>query len=184
MKRFCGRLSANGLRVFAPAEHDDGAELHAGCTVLFRGYLANEETLRGELGLGRADCEPAVAAHAYRRWGGDVQQRLLGEYALVLFDARERAALITHDALGLAPLFYEERPGELLFATHLLDMIALLSDDALDPEYFADYLALGYLTNARTPFRSVKRLLPGMTLGWSPAGATLRRTWDLADVEP
>ena len=184
MNRFCGRLRKDGLRVYVPDERDDGADLHAGCAVLFRGFLANEAALRGQLRLpaGLEGSEPAIAAHAYRRWCFDVQQRLLGEYALVLFDARDRSAVITHDGLGLAPLFYEERPGELLFATHLLDMIAFLSDDDLDPEYFADYLATGYITNARTPFRSVKRLLPGMTLCWSPSGATLRRTWDLADA--
>ncbi|MEA2689670.1 MAG: hypothetical protein QOD51_2277 [Candidatus Eremiobacteraeota bacterium] len=186
MNRFCGRLGTDGLRVYAPGERDDGAAAHAACAVLFRGFIANEAALRGELGLrdDREGTAPAIAAHAYRRWGDGVQQRLLGEYALVLFDARERSALLTHDGLGLAPLFYEERPGELLFATHLLDMIELLSDDELDPEYFADYLATGYITNARTPFRAVKRLLPGMTLRWSPSGAVLRRTWDLGAARP
>jgi asparagine synthase (glutamine-hydrolysing) len=183
LNRFCGRVGTGGLEV-SVHERDDRAAVHAGCAVLLRGFIANEAALRDELGLpgGVDGCEPAIAAHAYRRWGAAVQQRLLGEYAIVLYDPRERSALITHDALGLAPLFYRELPGELLFATHLLDMIALLDDDELDAEYFADYLATGYVTGARTPFRSVKRLLPGMTLCWSPAGATLRRTWDLAAV--
>lgn len=190
MKRFCGRLGADGLRVLVPAEGGENAGLQAGCVVLFSGFVANAGALREELGLadtlceelGLAGGEAALAAHAYRRWGEGVQRRLLGEYALVLYDPRERAALLTHDALGLVPLFYEERPGELLFATHLLDLIPLLANDALDPEYFADYLASGYISGARTPFASVKRLLPGMTLRWSPGGTVLRRTWDLADA--
>jgi len=184
VKRFCGRIGSSGLRVFVPHEADEGAGVHAGCTVLFRGFLANEAALLAELGSSadREAGEPAIAAHAYRRWGDGVQQRLLGEYALVLFDAREGTALLTHDALGLAPLFYRERPGELSFATHLLDLAALSSGDDLDPDYFADYLATGYITTARTPFASIRRLLPGMTLRWSPSGTTLRRTWDLAAV--
>ncbi len=186
MNRFCGHLSRGGLRVLVSDERDHRAEMHAGCEVLFRGFLANETPLGAELGLptGIEGCEIAIAAYAYRRWGFGIQHRLLGEYALALFDARDCSAVITHDALGLAPLFYEERRGELLFATHLLDMIALLCDDDLDPEYFADYLASGYVTGSRTPFKSVKRLLPGTTLCWSPSGVTLRQTWDLADVEP
>ena len=184
MSGFCGRLGADGLRVLVPAGCDGRAGAQAGCAVLFSGYLANAQTLREELGLGGGADEAAVAAHAYRRWGEDVQQRLLGEYALVLFDPHARSALLTHDAVGLAPLFYEERAGELLFATDLLDLIGLLADDRLDAEYFADYLATGYITGARTPFAAVKRLVPGTTLRWSPAGSALRRTWDLADAGP
>lgn len=89
MNRFCGRLGKDGLRVYVPDEQVDGADVHAGCAVLFRGFLANEAALRGQLRLpaGLEGSEPAIAAHAYRRWRFDVQQRLLGEYALVLFDA-------------------------------------------------------------------------------------------------
>ncbi|MGD0201954.1 MAG: asparagine synthase C-terminal domain-containing protein, partial [Bryobacteraceae bacterium] len=54
----------------------------------------------------------------------------------------------------------------------------------LDDEYVATYLARGYLTTARTPFVSIQRLLPGMSLTWSKDAYRCFRAWDLAKVAP
>lgn len=89
--------------------------------------------------------------------------------------------MLTHDALGIGPLFYARSGDRTTFATDLLDLPA---GDALDDDYFADYLATGYIRTARTPYRGVSRLLPGETLVLTPAAARPRRTWNLADVVP
>ena len=70
------------------------------------------------------------------------------------------------------------------FSTHLREAETLIPKLVLDEEYFADYLATGYNATARTPFRAVKRLLPGSTLEISCSGLRCHRTWDLANTTP
>jgi len=113
------RAAADAARAFSGAlsrlgalTADDGAqpEEHLGCRVLVRGYIADRDALCERFGLAPSRAtDGELLVHAFRTWGRDVQAHVVGEYAVVVFDAGARCALITHDALGLAPLFYARR---------------------------------------------------------------------------
>jgi asparagine synthase (glutamine-hydrolysing) len=163
MTGFAGRITGGTLDA-RPA-----AEQHEGLAVLYRGYIANA-----------ADA-PAEFARAFRRWGEGLQSRVLGEYAVALFDPRTGELFLTHDALGLAPVFYAETPGGLAFASCLRDL-APLAPDQPDEEYIADYLATCSALGTRTPYRGIRRLLPGQSLRWNGRHLRLSRTWDIARV--
>jgi asparagine synthase (glutamine-hydrolysing) len=156
----------------------------AGCRVLVRGYLADRADLRARLGVAAHGGDAELLAHAFRRWGPELQAHVCGEFAAAIWDVRAKTALLTHDALGLCTLFYAERPGGVAFAGELEDLIDADSAGELDEEYLADFLVHGVATGARTPYRAIRRLLPGRSLWWS--GGTLRElhTWNLAGIAP
>jgi asparagine synthase (glutamine-hydrolysing) len=161
------------------------AESHLGCAILVRGYVADRAKLVERLGIRRTAgrvTDGELLAHAFRRWGDELQAHVPGEYAAAIWDPHERAGLLTHDALGLERLFYADRADGLAFATELIDLIDLETSGLVDDEYLADFLALGLITNERTPYRSVRRLLPGQSVRWSDGTASARRTWNLADA--
>jgi asparagine synthase (glutamine-hydrolysing) len=180
---FHGLLTSSGtLDVFAGALPEE----HLGCRVLARGYLADRTALCERFGL-LAPARPsdgALLAYAYRAWGRELQAHVLGEYAAVVYDAQARIALITHDALGIAPLFYARRGGGVAFATSIVDLVDDVAAADLDDEYLAGFLASGVMTGERTPYASIKRVLPGQSLWWSDGEPRVVRTWDLADVPP
>jgi asparagine synthase (glutamine-hydrolysing) len=182
---FHGSLTARGTFHVAVGPGVVAVQEHAGCRVLVRGYLADRAALGARLGLaasrgGASDGE--LLAHAFRRWGTALQAHVAGEYAAVVFDTAARTALLTHDALGVMPLFYARRGDGLAFAADILDLLDDATCATVDDEYLADFLAAGAVTGERTPYPGVRRLLPGRSLSWS--GGELRDvcTWDLADV--
>lgn len=186
MKRFSGRLAPDGKLVsLSPDEEAGGAETHLGCRVLACGYIADREELAKSLDVSSESASDAeLLAHAYRRWGSDLQARVPGEFAVFIFDEVSNSTTLTHDALGLVPLFYRLSGDGLSFATHLIDLAEEVSDETLDQEYLADFMAAGFFTSERTPYPSVKRLPPGMTLRFEGGRVRHLRTWDLARVRP
>jgi asparagine synthase (glutamine-hydrolysing) len=183
MKGFRGRFTAEGAFAAAPV---GAAESFLGCEVLMRGYLADRTDLRGRFGLDAPSLagDAELLAHAFRLWGENVQAHVNGQYALAIWDVQAKRGFLTHDAFGLEPLFYARRSGGLTFSTDLVDLVDPEATASLDEEYIADFLACGAITGERTPYRSVRRLLPGRSLRW--AGGELRelRTWDLTGVSP
>ena len=165
MSDFAGRLGDA-----RPPRLEGAVETHLGCDVVVHGYVSN----------GAAATAAGSIAAAYRRFGEELQRHVHGEYAAAVVDRRSGRALLTHDALGLVPLFYEAGSQGVVFTTAL----GLLASDALDERYIADWLAFGMITGARTPYNRVRRLLPGQSLVWSGSRLESRTTWSLNDVEP
>jgi asparagine synthase (glutamine-hydrolysing) len=181
--RFSGELTRRGA-----LEVDDAArpEEHLGCRVLARGYLTDRNALCERFGL-VASSRPSdgeLLAHAFRAWGRSLQAHVLGEYAAVVYDVATHTALLTHDALGLVPLFYARRSGGAAFATDILDLVDAAASAAVDDEYLADFLATGFALTERTPYASVRRLLPGQSLWWSNGELSALQTWNLAAASP
>jgi asparagine synthase (glutamine-hydrolysing) len=169
-------------------EAEPRAEVHDGCRVFSRGYIANVAALTAEAARRNetlADSSPAALfAKAYRWWCEALPSHVLGEYAVAVFDEPASKLLLTHDSLGLVPLFYFEEPGTFAFASHLEDLVPLAETDDLDPEYIADFLATGQALGARTPYRRIRRLLPGHSLLFNNHRIRVRKTWDMARIAP
>ena len=192
--RFVRGIGLLPLDTAAPAVADTDAAVAAtnalGCQVQICGSIANRPDLGRQLGLSHAAADDAIlVAHAFRKWGRRLSAHVLGEYAAVVYDRHAGAVLLTHDSLGLFPLYVmqrqaQDRDADFAFATHLLD---LLDDDAaarLDEEYVADFLARGYIDTERTPFPDIRRLLPGHSVEWADGRLAPFRHWSLAAVEP
>lgn len=168
------------------------------CQVLVWGDIGNRKELAGRLGIqysattSKSEADAILIAHAWRQWGEQFPCHVLGEYAAVLYDPFADRAFLSHDSMGMAPLYYSEADSsqgkDISFATHLADLLTLLGDRSaarLDQEYLADFLARGYVATARTPFLDIRRLMQGCGLVWT-AGRGVReaRHWNLADIQP
>jgi asparagine synthase (glutamine-hydrolysing) len=179
---FCGCLT--DLGAFELAAECSPPEEQLGCQVLVSGYIAGRDDLRRTFSSDAAShpSDAELLAHAFRKWGPHLPAHVLGEFAAVIWDIRAKTALLTHDSLSLAPLFYARRSEGLVFATHIAELVDDAATQRLDDEYLADFLAHGFITGERTPYRTIRRLLPGESLWWS--GGQLRpvRSWNLADV--
>jgi len=185
MKDFTGRLIGRGPVHFQASPEP---EVYVGVSVLFRGYIANVATLAEESrrrGETLADAtDGRLFAAAYRWWGEHLQAHVLGEYAIAVFDEPRSRLLLTHDALGILPLFYRHGFRDLTFSSHLDDLARLAGTDELDEEYIADYLTTCSVMGPRTPYVGVRRLAPGQSLCWANHTISLRKTWDITRVEP
>jgi asparagine synthase (glutamine-hydrolysing) len=177
---FSGLLSVHGGLDTAGFENSPTPGEHLGCRVLFQGSIANRSELVRRLGIAGDQSNTVVLATAYRTFGIDLPVHVLGEYAAVIHAPASGQALLTHDSMGLAPLYIYECQEGLFFATHLIDMLDATANFLLDEEYLADYIALGVITSERTPFLGIRRLMPGRSLRWSNGRLSETVHWSLA----
>ncbi len=160
------------------AEEDEGQsppweDPQSGVFVLFDGRLDHRERLSSELGHLRGRSDAALVAAALSRWGADFVSRLRGDFALCLWDPRERTLLLARDAFGVRPLYWAlTASGVLLFASQARPLFAHpeLARE-LDALRIGQYLVGVFADAERTFFRGVERLAPGHRLLVRPGGA-------------
>ena len=156
----------------------------AEATIFQRGYIGNLRDIAMSLDMGdrpSANVDEALVLCAARaRWGFEFASRLEGEFALVWIDRRSGDASLHHDEFGLMPLFYSADRSGLRVAFHLNELASTLGETDLDPDYIRERLRFGDTYGDRTPYRSIKRLLPGQCALWNGEQAMVRDCWSPA----
>ena len=119
--------------------------------------------------------------HAYRAWGTECVEHLIGDFAFAVWDAARRTLFAARDPLGVKPFFYSHRGSWLAFA-NTLDCVRGHPDvdSALDELFIADFLLFEMSQEpSATAFAAVRRLAPAHWLELSPSGLRTRRYWTL-----
>ena len=152
--------------------------------VVYNGEVYNAPTLRRELeGQGcrfESHSDTEVVLQLYARHGPAMLERLNGMFAIAIWDARERTCFLARDRLGVKPLFYALDGESLLFASEPKALFAAGVPPQAEPRALPELLAFRYVAGERTPFRGVRRLLPGHYLLWRDGRARTVRWWSLA----
>jgi asparagine synthase (glutamine-hydrolysing) len=97
--------------------------------VVFNGEIYNYRELRRDLErrghVFRTASDTETIVHLYEDLGAGCVDRLRGMFALAVWDTRARQLLLARDRLGIKPLYYAEREGELVFASELKSILQL-----------------------------------------------------------
>ncbi|MHC5003865.1 MAG: asparagine synthase (glutamine-hydrolyzing) [Planctomycetota bacterium] len=153
-----------------------------GNVIAFNGEIYNYRELRDELlreGVRFATAgDTEVALKAYGRWGEAFLERLRGMFALVIWDAEHRRALLARDRLGIKPLYWaamRSGAGPTLLVSS--ELRALLASGAverrLDPLGVAAYLWNGFVPGPGTMIRDVQLLPAGSRAVVDPASPAI-----------
>ena len=94
--------------------------------ITFDGRIDNRDDLLASLAVPRSSAIPdsRLILLAYKKWGIDCAERLVGEFAFAIWDAREHSLYCVTDPMGIRPLFYSETPGR--YFAFASEVIALL----------------------------------------------------------
>lgn len=146
--------------------------------------LDDRDTLRARLrdaGTASDGDDAQLIASAYRAWGTGAPERLLGDFAFVLWDAPRRRLVAACDHLGLGQIYYTRKGGTLAVAnTIAAARIAVNVPDELDEVSVGDFLLFGVnLRHDATIFGGLRRLPGGHVLEWADGSLTVRRYWAL-----
>jgi asparagine synthase (glutamine-hydrolysing) len=144
--------------------------------------LARDLARRGHRFVSRCDTE--VIAHAYEEWGEACVRRFNGMFAFGVWDARRRELLLGRDRLGVKPLYYAERDGQLAFASEIKALLEVpWVSREVDPQAVYHYVGYEFVPAPGTIFRDVRKLPPGHLLRVRNGATELVRWWDL-DMVP
>ncbi|WP_375597155.1 asparagine synthetase B family protein [Devosia sp. Naph2] len=130
--------------------------------------LDNRDDLKTALGAPHALDDLGLVAMAVLRWGQRAATLLNGEFAIAIFDRREKKLLLLRDLFGVKPLYYRQQDNCLAFSSMQSDLVH--EGDEPDPNAMARFI-LGVDDDANaTMFDTVKRLPPGHLLAMEMNG--------------
>ena len=158
--------------------------------VVFNGEIYNFRELRKDLeGEGHrfaTSSDTEVLVHLYEQHGELFAGKLSGIFAFALYDRKKKVMVLGRDPLGVKPLYYAGAGDGLLFGS---EPKAMLKHRGFRPEPDLDaaavYLQMEYYPAPLTPFRGMKKLLPGNVLvARSPQDTETRRYhfWKFDDL--
>jgi len=167
-----------------PEETDEIQPLvgRSGVVLGLDGRLDNREQLLAALRLPRAASDATCALAAYETWNDSFAERLNGDFAIVVFDQRQRRLLLVRDAIGVRPLYYFRSQCLFAFGSEIKALLAH-PDIPTDPEDegLADFM----LTSSRpvdrqeiTCFAGVMAVVPSHMILVTPERVVARRYWD------
>jgi asparagine synthase (glutamine-hydrolysing) len=152
------------------------------CALLaWDGRLDNREEmislLLQELNGDRTDV--AIAMAAYLKFGIDFLPRLIGDFALALWDPRTRTLLLARDAVGPRPLYYHANAERIIWSSELMPLLDLAG---IELEVNDEYIA-GHLTREPepelTPYKGIYAVSPGHTAVVQNGQFRVKRFWGL-----
>lgn len=134
----------------------------------FNGEIYNHPELRRELSphawRGHSDTE--VMLEAFSRWGLEKTiRRLVGMFALALWDRSKRQLVLARDRVGEKPLYYGWQGNAFLFGSEPKALTAYPAwRGEVDRDALTLFIRYGYVPLPRSIWRGVRKLLPGSYL--------------------
>jgi asparagine synthase (glutamine-hydrolysing) len=142
--------------------------------------LDNRTELRNALGVAEATGDAELILAAYERWDEACPERLLGDFAFIIWDGRRRALFCACDRFAVKGLFWHRSTRLAAAATEIKALFALDQiPRRLNELRLADFLTLQIEDPAETIYRDVQRLAAAHSLTLTRDGARLRRYWHL-----
>jgi len=142
-----------------PMENEDGS-----LVLICNGEVYNYQELRQELlergHQFRTRSDSEVILHLYEELGPACLQRMLGMWAVAIYDKRRHELFLARDRLGIKPLYYVQLDGgRFLFASEFKAILRYTGfQPTLDPHAVHDYLALRFVPGPGGMFRELRKL--------------------------
>jgi asparagine synthase (glutamine-hydrolysing) len=144
------------------------------------GRLDNRDELVGELRdiLDTRSSDVSIVAAAYERWGTACFAKLLGDWALSIWNPSNRSLILAKDPIGPRHLYYSLEKEHVTWST-ILDPLVLLAGKtfALEEEYIAGWLSFFPSTHL-TPYVGIRSVPPSSFVLVRAGKHTVSKYWD------
>ena len=118
---------------------------------------------------------------AYQKWGAHFLSRIIGDFALSLWDPSIQTLLLARDPFGVRRLYYWRNDDQLVWSSTLTSLLALPEiEPEVNDEYVAGCFAL-YPELSSTPYRDINAVEPGEVITIKQNQIQKRRFWRPAE---
>ncbi len=160
-----------------PIGNEDG-----GIWIVFNGEIFNHVELRpglearGHRFSTHTDTE--VILHLYEEHGPGCLSFLNGQFAMAIWDSREKTLFLARDRMGIRPLFFTECDGRLVFGSEIKAVLAHPGVRAeLDPASLVQIFTYWSTLSPKTAFTGIRDVPPGHYLLARPGRFTVNQYW-------
>jgi asparagine synthase (glutamine-hydrolysing) len=152
----------------------------SGAILTWDGRLDNRaeliRQLRNVLTIGSTDV--SIVAAAYEEWGKDCFGKLIGDWALSIWDANTRSLILAKDPIGTRHLYYSLDENQVTWST-ILDPLVLFAGKtfALCEEYIAGWFSF-FPAAHLTPYIGISSVPPSSSVLIRAGKHTISKYWD------
>src|SRR5271155_4947744 len=152
----------------------------SGAVITWDGRLGNRAELIHEAcdSLTVSSTDVAIVAASYDKWGTKCLGKLIGDWALSVWNPSERSVLLAKDPVGTKHLYYSFDNKHLTWST-ILDPLVLFTGKALEicGEYIAGWFS--YFPGASlTPYVGIHAVPPSSSVLLRPGKHIVGKYWD------
>jgi asparagine synthase (glutamine-hydrolysing) len=155
---------------------DERASAHPYCSpsglvVAWDGRIDNRDDLLARLRPSLSDetSDAAIVSRAFERWGIEGLRRVIGEWAVAIWDETRRTLHLARDYMAIRPLYYRVEQDRILWSSVLGELVERAgARDSLSDEFMARFVTLQYSTDV-TPYAGVRAVPAATCVSFSPA---------------
>ena len=149
------------------ASNQPFVDQNAQLSMVYNGCIYNYRELRNILikkGYSfKTSGDTEVVLKSYREWGYECLKRFVGDFALAIWDAKNRNLFLARDRFGVKPLYFSNSNNFFRFGSTLQSIIAKKDIELeLDPKSLHMHFSLHAVVPApNTIFKNIKKVPPG-----------------------
>jgi asparagine synthase (glutamine-hydrolysing) len=152
--------------------------------IVYNGEAFNYVELRPELEARghrfSTNTDTEVILHLYEDHGPSCLAYLNGQFAMAIWDARERSLFLARDRLGIRPLFYTIVDSQLVFGSEIKALLAHPDVRAeIDPASLDQIFTFWSTLSPRTAFRHIHQVPAGHYLLAREGQFAVQSYWEL-----
>src|SRR5262249_45235642 len=152
----------------------------SGAVITWDGRLDNRtELIRSLSDVLTADStDLSIVAAAYERWGTDCFSRLIGDWAVSIWNPDTRSLILAKDPIGTRHLYYSFERDQVTWST-ILDPLVWLAGRTfeLNEEYIAGWLSL-FPAAHLTPYAGIHSVPPSCFVLLRSGSCSIKKYWD------
>jgi asparagine synthase (glutamine-hydrolysing) len=134
--------------------------------IIYNGEIFNHSAMRPELEAAGhrygTHCDTETVIHAWEQFGPQCLDRFRGMFSFAIWDKNRETLFCARDRLGIKPFYYFWNGRVFAFASEIK---ALLEHPEIRAEFeeelLPEYLASGFISEERTLFKGIRKLMPG-----------------------
>ena len=126
----------------------------------------------------------AVIPGMYLELGAAFVEKLVGAFAISVWDPREHRLILARDRAGERPLFFTQTTDNIVFATEIASIVSEQRFPvAFDTAALQRYLQFGLFAAPSTPFHRIEKVPPGGIVQIDARGIQRSTYWRWKNVE-
>ena len=152
----------------------------SGTVITWDGRLDNRAELISELSdsLTTGSTDVAIVATASEKWGANCFAKLIGDWALSIWNPIDRSLLLAKDPIGTRHLYYSFDRDQLTWSTILDPLVRGVGKTlALNTDYIAGWFSF-FPASHLTPYVEIHAVPPSSSVLLRPGKHTVSRHWD------